>query len=88
MGGFTNSTFKADGVTVSNTNITPSNSSPIQCIGQWEVHTYGVWSAHLAIQRSTDGGNTWQTIRTVQSRATETWTLRGRQCSWGFIKSW
>jgi len=44
-------------------------SGQIQCLGQWEVHTYGVWSADIAIQRSLDGGQTWDTVRSVTGRS-------------------
>jgi hypothetical protein len=32
-------------------------------IGDWNLRTYGVWSADILIQRSLDGGTTWDTIR-------------------------
>ncbi len=45
-------------------NITANaTSSTIPILGDWNVRTYGVWSADILIQRSLDGGSTWNTIR-------------------------
>ena len=46
-----------------------SNSGQLQALGGWEVHTYGTWSADIAIQQSLDGGITWNTVRTVSGRS-------------------
>jgi hypothetical protein len=43
-------------------------SSTITAFGAWEVHTYGVWSADIEVQSSSDGGITWQTVRTTTGR--------------------
>lgn len=43
-------------------------SATITAFGAWEVHTYGVWSADIAVQSSSDGGITWQTVRSVTGR--------------------
>lgn len=43
-------------------------SSSIKCLGAWEVRTYGVWSADIALQNSFDGGITWQVVRNLSSR--------------------
>lgn len=43
-------------------------SGTITAFGDWEVHTYGVWSADIAIQTSSDGGVTWQTVRATTGR--------------------
>lgn len=56
-----------DGVAA--TGFSAGTSSTIQCLGSWEVHTYGVWDADIAIQRSLDGGITWNTVRKVTGRS-------------------
>lgn len=48
---------------------TDGTSATIQALGAWEVHTYGVWSSDIAVQRSLDGGMTWDTVRTVTGRS-------------------
>lgn len=51
------------------TGFADGTSSTIQCLGAYEIHTYGVWSSDVAIQRSLDSGLTWTTITTVTSRS-------------------
>lgn len=58
-----------------------TTSDPIQCLGAWEVHTYGVWSADIAIQRSTDSGVTWNTVRTLTGRNDRNADIEGRALS-------
>lgn len=41
----------------------------IKSLGQWNVRTYGVWTAELLVQRSIDGGATWTTIRKYTGKA-------------------
>lgn len=43
-------------------------SDIVQCRGTWEVHSYGVWNADVAIERSLDQGLTWDTVLTVTGR--------------------
>ena len=52
-------------------------SDQIQCLGSYEVHTYGVWSADIAIQRSLDGGITWNTVTTVTGRSDRNVDIQG-----------
>jgi hypothetical protein len=52
-------------------------SDSIQALGQWEVHSYGTWSADIAIQRSLDGGQTWDTIRSVTGRSDRNVDIQG-----------
>ena len=51
-----------------NSNFTNGISSTITAFGTWEVHTYGVWSANIAVQSSDDGGLNWQTVNSVTGR--------------------
>lgn len=52
-------------------------SSEIQCLGSYEVHTYGVWSADIDVQRSLDGGITWSTVQTITGRSDRNADLSG-----------
>jgi hypothetical protein len=54
---------------VAATGFAAGNSGTVQCLGSWEVHTYGVWDADIAIQRSLDGGITYNTVRKVTGRS-------------------
>jgi hypothetical protein len=47
----------------------PYTSNTIQCLGAWEVHTYGVWTSDVAIEQSSDGGNTWAAVSTTSGRS-------------------
>lgn len=38
-------------------------SSTIAVLGDWELTTYGTWSANITLQRSYDNGGTWSTVR-------------------------
>lgn len=42
-------------------------STPISIIGAWEFNTYGTWTAEISIQRSYDGGTSWETVRSYKS---------------------
>lgn len=52
-------------------------SASITAFGAWAVNTYGVWSADIAIQSSTDGGTTWQTVRTITGRGDRNAAITG-----------
>lgn len=41
----------------------------VKTIGQWNIRTYGIWSADVLVQRSTDGGTTWTTVRSFAGRS-------------------
>lgn len=43
------------------------DSSGLDVLGDWELTTYGFWDGRLKVQRSYDGGSTWETIRTFES---------------------
>ncbi len=44
-------------------------SSSISVLGAWEFNTYGTWTATVVIERSYDGGTTWEVIRSYKSTA-------------------
>lgn len=48
-------------VVISSSNLT---SSPLWVRGGWTVRTYEKWSADVLVERSTDGGTVWETLRT------------------------
>jgi len=51
-------------------NITGDGDSATQkATGNWNVRTYGTWSADVLVQRSTDAGATWVTIRKFTGRS-------------------
>lgn len=46
---------------------TDGDSSNLEVLGDWELTTYGSWIGVLKVQRSYDGGSTWETLRTYES---------------------
>lgn len=38
-------------------------SATQKALGAWNVRSYGTWSADILVQRSDDGGTTWNTVR-------------------------
>lgn len=44
------------------------SSSSIPIYGAWEVHTYRNWGATITVQRSIDGGSTWEDVIQKESR--------------------
>jgi hypothetical protein len=65
---------------------TNGSSSTIMAMGDWEVHTYGVWSSDIAILRSLDGGNTWDTVRTFTGRSDRNVDIKGTAAQLGMYK--
>lgn len=53
---------------VAATGFASGESATITVYGDWEVRTYGVWSANVEVQGSADGGVTWQKLRTIAGR--------------------
>lgn len=47
---------------------TPGTSDTIKVQGSWEIHSYGTWSADVVLQRSLDGGMTWDTVASFTGR--------------------
>ena len=90
--GFTTGTstgFKAgtgDGASWASISPTPYHSGWMQSLGDWELHTYGVWIADIAIQQSLDGGITWNTVRTVSGRADRNVDITGTAVQLSFYR--
>jgi hypothetical protein len=40
-----------------------STSAPLKVIGNWNIRSYGTWAADILVERSTDGGTSWTTVR-------------------------
>ena len=59
----------------------PYTSNTIQCLGAWEVHTYGVWTSDVAIEQSSDGGNTWAAVSTLTGRSDRNVDITGTATS-------
>jgi hypothetical protein len=52
-------------------------SSTLNVLGAYEVHTFGVWSADILIQRSINNGTSWETIRILTGRSDNNPTFPG-----------
>jgi len=52
-------------------------SSTLEARGQWELHTYGVWSADVKLERSFDDGLNWEKVRTVTGRTDRNADVKG-----------
>jgi len=54
-------------------------SATIPVRGDWNVRTYGVWIADILVQRSLDGGTTWDTIRKFRGKEDRNVDATGNQ---------
>lgn len=54
-------------------------SATIPVRGDWNVRTYGVWIADILLQRSLDGGTTWETIRKFRGKEDRNVDATGNQ---------
>lgn len=44
-----------------------TTTSSISCFTTWRIITHGTWTGKLRIEKSTDGGTTWTSLRTFSS---------------------
>jgi hypothetical protein len=44
-----------------------TSGSAITCFTTWRLVTHGTWTGKLRVEKSTDGGSTWTTLRTFTS---------------------
>lgn len=58
-----------EGQTQSVSMTSATTSSSIKCGGTWRIITHGTWTGKLRVEKSTDGGSTWTTVRTFGSTA-------------------
>ncbi len=56
---------------------TASTSAAIQCGATWSIITTGTWTGKLRVEISTDGGNNWQLVQTLQSAGSNNFTTSG-----------
>lgn len=61
-------------------------SSSLSALGKWELHTYGVWSADIKLQRSLDNGLTWETVRLISGRSDRNADVTGTAVSRGLYR--
>jgi len=52
-------------------------SRVVECWGEWTFTTAGTWTGSVAVQRSVDGGATWNTIKTCASSADNNYKIEG-----------
>lgn len=52
-----------DGGTVSEAKTGTGSTASLNCFTTWRLITHGTWTAKFDIEKSTDGGTTWTTIR-------------------------
>lgn len=67
-------------------------SQPITVQGNWNVNTFGTWAGTFNIQRSSDDGDTWETIRSYEAKSDRNISDSGEELSpvllrLGFIES-
>lgn len=78
------STLEVTGVAA--TGFANSTSGSIKALGPWEVHTYGVWSSDIAIERSLDGGITWEVVYFVTGRSDRNVDIKGNAVQLGLYR--
>lgn len=54
-------------------------SSSIKVLGDWEFTTYGTWNATVVIERSDNGGSTWEQIRAYDSNSDRNVSTTGNE---------
>ena len=53
-------------------------SATITAFGNWEVRSYGTWSADVAVQASSDGGVIWRQVRQITGRNDRNANITGK----------
>lgn len=56
---------------------TASTSAAIQCGATWSIITTGAWTGKIRVEISTDGGNNWQLVQTLQSAGSNNFSTSG-----------
>lgn len=79
VGGFYQIGWSRDSSTIAQALNSDGTSSPIRILGDWSFLTTGIWQGTVNIQRSTDNGSTWITIRSYPGDANRNITASGTQ---------
>lgn len=58
-----------EGQTISSALSSATSTSSIPCFTTWRLITHGTWTAKFDIEKSTDSGTTWTTLRSFSSSA-------------------
>jgi hypothetical protein len=69
VGGYYRIGYLREANTVEKNITVDGSTSTLPIIGEWNVRTYGIWSADILIERSLDGGATWDTIRKFSGKS-------------------
>ncbi|GAT35618.1 hypothetical protein TSACC_3689 [Terrimicrobium sacchariphilum] len=56
-----------------------NTSSSIAILGTWELTTYGTWSGTVQLERSLDGGTSWEVFRTFNGASNRNVTASGKE---------
>jgi hypothetical protein len=68
-------------------NITSNgSSSSLRVLGKWNVRTYGVWDATVSVERSIDGGSSWERIRQFTGSADRNVDVEGEQLTEALLR--
>lgn len=57
-----------EGQTASSSFTATGTGSAIKCFTTWRVISHGTWTGKFRVEKSTDGGSTWTTLRTFTSK--------------------
>lgn len=60
-------------------------SAQLEVFGSWTLTTHGTWTGELALQRSLDGGSTWDVYATISSAKDNNAALSGTEDNEGAI---
>lgn len=56
-----------EGQTASSSFTSATSGSSIKCFTTWRIITHGTWTGKLRVEKSTNGGTTWTTLRAFSS---------------------
>lgn len=55
------------------------SSSTMRVVGGWRLRTSGTWDADVLVERSYDGGSTWELVRKVESSSDSNYDTEGEE---------